>query len=160
MFSQKCLIMNPLQKHNAHKSLQFYRCRSNRFGENGLTDACRAVFSKQAAPRSHAFFSCHEPLPPGTRCGELRGGLSSREPGVAYNSLYEAAAESAGRQYRAVRWFLLPEVGLRPRLGDRAAGNPSQRQARIANPGEHDSRLQICCSAKQPQRCSINVEIQ
>ena len=29
---------------------------------------------------SHDFFSCHEPLPPDTRCGELRGGLSSRVP--------------------------------------------------------------------------------
>ena len=152
--------MNPLQKYNAHKSLQFCRLRSNRFGENGLTDACSAVFQKQAALESHAFLFCHEPLQPSTRCGELRGGLSSRVPGVAYNSLYEAAAESACRQYRAARWFLLPEAGLRPRLGGRAAGNPSQRQARIANPGEHDSRLQICCSAKQPQRCSINVEIQ
>ena len=28
-----------------------------------------------------------------------------------------AAAESACRQYRAVRWFLLPEVELSPRLG-------------------------------------------
>ena len=72
--------MNPLQRYKAHTSLHFYRLRGNRFGENGLTDACSAVFSKQAAPRSHAFFSCHEPLPPGTRCGELRGGLSSREP--------------------------------------------------------------------------------
>ena len=32
-----------------------------------------------------AFFGCHEPLPPGTRCGELREGLSSREPGVVCN---------------------------------------------------------------------------
>ena len=156
----KYLIISRLQRDNGPSYLQFGRLRSNRFGENGLTDACRAVFSKQAAPRSHAFFSCHDPLPPDTCCGELRGGLSSRVPGVAYNSLYEAAAESACRQYRVARWFLLPEVGLRPRLGGRAAGNPSQRQARIANPGEHDSRLQICCSAKQPQRCSINVEIQ
>ena len=61
--------MNPLQRCKVHTSLQFGRLRSNRFGENRLTDACGAVFSKQAAPRSHAFFSCHEPLPPGTRCG-------------------------------------------------------------------------------------------
>ena len=54
---------------SAHTSLQFYRRRSNRFGENCLTDACGAIFSKQAAPKSYAFFSCHEPLPPGTRCG-------------------------------------------------------------------------------------------
>ena len=74
--------MNPLQKCKDHSSLQFYRHRSNRFGENGLTDACRAVFSKHAAPKSHAFFSCHEPLPPGTRSGELRGWLSSRPPGA------------------------------------------------------------------------------
>ena len=60
--------MNLLQK----------RRRSNRFGEKGLTDACRAVFPKQAAPKSGAFFSCHGPLPPSTLCGELRGGLSSR----------------------------------------------------------------------------------
>ena len=52
------------------------------FGENRLTDACRAVFSKQAAPKSHAFFSCHGPLLPGTRCGEHRRRLSSRLPGV------------------------------------------------------------------------------
>ena len=70
--------MNPLQKCNAHTSLQFAQRRSNRFGENRLAGHCRAVFSKQAAPRSHAFFSCHEPLPPDSRCGELRGGLSSR----------------------------------------------------------------------------------
>ena len=74
--------MNPLQKCNAHSSLQFCRLRSNRFGENRLTDACRAVFSKQAAPKSHAFLFCHEPLPPGMRCGELRGGLSSHPPGA------------------------------------------------------------------------------
>ena len=109
------LIMNPLQKCNAHTSLQFCRLRSNRFGENRPTEACRAVFSKQAAPKSHAFFSCHEPLPPDTRSGELRGRLSSREHGVACNSLYEAAAESTYRQYRVARWFLLPESELRPR---------------------------------------------
>ena len=80
---QKCLIMNPLQKCNAHTSLKFSRCRSNMFGENRLTDACRAVFSKQAAPKSHAFFSCHEPLPPGSRCGEHRRRLSSRMPATA-----------------------------------------------------------------------------
>ena len=98
------------------QSLQFGRLRSNRFGENGLTDACRAVFSKQAAPRSHAFFSCHEPLPPDSRCGELRGGLSSRPPGVGTATCnFEAAAESACRQYRAARWFLLPEGELRAR---------------------------------------------
>ena len=74
--------MNLLQKCNAHTSLQFYRRWSNRFGENGLTDACRAVFQKQAAPKSHAFLFCNEPLPPGMRCGELRRGLSSREPGA------------------------------------------------------------------------------
>ena len=76
----KYLIISRLQRDNGPSSLQFRRLRSNRFGENRLTDACRAVFSKQAAPRSHAFFSCHEPLSPGTRCGELRGELSSREP--------------------------------------------------------------------------------
>ena len=74
--------MNLLQKCNAHTSLQFGRCRSNRFGENRLTDACRAVFPKQAAPKSHAFLFCHEPLPPGSRCGELHEGLSSRLPGT------------------------------------------------------------------------------
>ena len=74
--------MNPLQKCNAHKSQQFGRLWSNRFGENRLTDACRAVFSKQAAPKYHAFLFCHEPLSPGTRCGEFRGGLSSRAPGA------------------------------------------------------------------------------
>ena len=46
------------------QSLQFYRLKSNRFDENGLTDACRAVFSKQAAPKSHAVLFCHEPPPP------------------------------------------------------------------------------------------------
>ena len=66
-----------------HSSLQFSRRRSNRFGENRLTDACKAVFQKQAAPKSHAFLFCHEPLPPSTRCGELRGGLSSRVPATA-----------------------------------------------------------------------------
>ena len=80
---QKCLIMNPLQKCKAHTSLQFGRLRSNRFGENGLTDAYRTVFPKQAAPKSHAVLFCHEQLPPDTRCGELHGGLSSRKPGVA-----------------------------------------------------------------------------
>ena len=34
-----------------------------------------------------------------------------------------AAAESACRQYRVARWFLLPEVGLRPRLGIKAAAD-------------------------------------
>ena len=74
----KYLIISRLQRDNGPSSLQFGRLWSNRFGENGLTDACRAVFSKQAAPKSHAFLFCHEPLPPDTRCGELRGGLSSR----------------------------------------------------------------------------------
>ena len=88
--------MKLLQKYKAPSSLQFSRYRSNRFGENRLTDACRAVFSKQAAPKSHAFLSCHEPLSPGTRCGELRGGISSHPPGMARNLRpVEAAAESA-----------------------------------------------------------------
>ena len=78
----KYLIISRLQRDNGPSSLQFGRLWSNRFGENRLTDACRAVFSKQAAPKSHAFLFCHEPLSPGTRCGELRGGLSSREPGA------------------------------------------------------------------------------
>ena len=133
--------MNPLQKCNAHSSLQFYRRRSNRFGENRLTDACRAVFQKQAAPKSHAFLFCHEPLPPSTRCGELRGGLSSRPPGAESSNhrskprrvglLRKKSARSTefplrrlavrgcertmSGQYRAVRWFLLPEAELRPR---------------------------------------------
>ena len=73
--------MNPLQKYKAHSSQQFGRLRSNMFGENRLTDTCRAVFSKRAAPMSHDFFSCQGPRQaptPDTRCGELRGGLSSR----------------------------------------------------------------------------------
>ena len=77
----KYLIISRLQRDNGPSSLQFGRLWSNRFGENRLTDACRAVFSKQAAPKSQDFF-CHEPLPPGTRCGEFRGGLSSRPPGA------------------------------------------------------------------------------
>ena len=80
---QKCLIIKLLQICKDPIYLQFGRLWSNRFGENGLTDACRAVFSKQAAPKSHAFLFCHEPLPPDTRCGELRGGLSSRVPATA-----------------------------------------------------------------------------
>ena len=75
--------MTFLQKCKTHTSLQFGRCRSNRFDESRLTGTCRAVFSKQAAPMSHDFFSCHEPLPPDTRCGELRGGLSSRVSAAA-----------------------------------------------------------------------------
>ena len=74
--------MNPLQKCKDHSSLQFGRRRSNRFGENRLTGHCGAVFSKQAAPKSYAFFSCHEPLPPSMHCGKHRGGLSSRAPGA------------------------------------------------------------------------------
>ena len=80
---QKCLIIKLLQICKDPIYLQFGRLWSNRFGENGLTDACRAVFSKQAAPTSHAIFSCHEPQPPSMRCGEFRGGLSSREPATA-----------------------------------------------------------------------------
>ena len=112
--------MNPLQKCKDHSSLQFYRHRSNRFGGNGLTDACRAVFSKHAAPKSHAFFSCHGPLPPDTRCGELRGGPSSRPPGAEslkhrnqprqsrpppkeVNSQYGISAEEASRPRHDVR---------------------------------------------------------
>ena len=72
--------MTFLQKCNAHTSLQFYRRRSNRFDENRLTDACRAVFSKQAAPKSRAVLFCHERLPPDTHSGEHRRGLSSRVP--------------------------------------------------------------------------------
>ena len=44
-------------------ALQFGRHRSNRFGENRFTGHCRTVFSKQAAPRSHVFILCQEPLP-------------------------------------------------------------------------------------------------
>ena len=84
--------MNPLQICKAHTSLHFYRLRGNRFGENRLTDACRAVFPKQAAPKSGAFFSCHEPLPPDTRCGELRGELTSRAPGAESLKQYKPAA--------------------------------------------------------------------
>ena len=65
----KYLIISRLQRDNGPSSLQFGRLWSNRFGENRLTDACRGVFSKQAAPKSHAFLFCHEPLSPGTRCG-------------------------------------------------------------------------------------------
>ena len=89
--------MNPLQKCNAHTPLQFYRRRCNRFGENRLTDACRAVFPKQAAPKSHAFFSCHEPLLPDTRCGELHGGLSSREHGSAGFAIQRNFVSRSGR---------------------------------------------------------------
>ena len=96
--------MNPLQKCNAHKSLQFYRLKSNRFDENGLTDACRAVFSKQAAPKSHAFLFCHEPLPPDTRCGELRGGLSSRPPGA--ESLKHSLPRQAGGRRQQIAYPL------------------------------------------------------
>ena len=114
---QKRLIMNPLQKCKAHSSLQFYRRRSNRFGENGLTDACRAIFSKQAAPKSHAFLFCHEPLPPGTRCGKhRRRALLAPARRRIFETQKPAAAKSACRQYRVARWFLLPEGELRPRL--------------------------------------------
>ena len=96
MHLQKWLIMTFLQKCKTHTSLQFGRCRSNRFDENRLTGTCRAVFSKQATPRSHAFFSGYEPLSPSTHCGELRGGISSHPPGMARNLRpVEAAAESA-----------------------------------------------------------------
>ena len=78
----KYLIISRLQRDSDPSYLQFGRLRSNRFGKNRLTGHCGAVFSKQAAPRSHAFFSCHEPLPPDTRYGELRGWLSSRKHGA------------------------------------------------------------------------------
>ena len=46
--------------------------------------------------------------------------------------LYEAAAESACRQYRVARWFLLPEAELRPRIADsnslQICDNKRQRQ--------------------------------
>ena len=139
----KYLIISLLQRDNGHTSLQFGRLRSNRFGKNGLTGACRAVFSKQAAPMSHDFFSCHAPLPPGKRCGELRGGLSSRVTAAAGLSAltdekprsldlqsgvivahvpadYKYTEASRGgvglRQYRAMRRFLLPEGELRRRV--------------------------------------------
>ena len=139
--------MNSLQKCNAHTSQQFGRLRSNRFGENGLTDACRAVFSKQAAPRSHAFLSCHEPLPPDSRCGELRGGLSSRPPGVGTATCnFEAAAESACRQYRAARWFLLPKVELAA-AGRQVAGN-EQSAATITAPSPGTTATAHHCDNK------------
>ena len=50
---------------------------------------------------SHDFFSCYAPLPPGLRCGEHRGGLSSREPGAESLKQHKAAAaESAD----LIRW--------------------------------------------------------
>ena len=100
----KYLIISRLQRDNDPSYLQFGRLRSNRFGENRLIGHCRAVFSKQAAPRSHAFFSCREPLPPGTCCGELRGELSSRKPGAESLKRRELPrAESACRSAAGVK---------------------------------------------------------
>ena len=117
---QKCLIIRLLQTCKDPIYLQFSRLWSNRLGENGLTDACRAVFSELAAPKSHAFLFCHEPLPPGTRCGELCRWLSSRPPG-AESLKHRSQPRRVGlRQYRVVRWFLLPEGELPPAAGQAA----------------------------------------
>ena len=68
LFSFPCLCNSSLKTQwlSVHAVVHL-RLRSNTFGKNGLTDACRAVFSKQAAPMSHDFFSSHEPLPPDTQ---------------------------------------------------------------------------------------------
>ena len=90
------------------------------FGENRLTDTCRAVFSKRAAPMSHDFFSCQGPRQaptPHTRCGELRGGLSSRPPDAESLKQYKAAAaKSAGLIRRQQQYGISAEEASRPRL--------------------------------------------
>ena len=53
--------------------------------------------------------------------GSIAGGSPRARPAWRAICLYEAAAESACRQYRAVRWFLLPEAELRPRGRQRIA---------------------------------------
>ena len=159
--------MNPLQKYKAHSSQQFGRLRSNMFGENRLTDTCRAVFSKRAAPMSHDFFSCQGPRQAPCAGHALRGAprrallartrlrwicnpvipshapadcksrrnikdnhaetpkatipkhrslpRQSQPPPKEVSSQYGISAEETSRrgevglrQYRVVRWFLLP----------------------------------------------------
>ena len=51
------------------------------------------------------------------RCSRSRNWAFRRRPLQACCRMLPAAAESACRQYRAVRWFLLPEVELSPRRG-------------------------------------------
>ena len=155
MLLQKYLIMNPLQKYKAHSSQQFGRLRSNMFGENRLTDTCRAVFSKRAAPMSHDFFSCQVPRQaptPDTRCGELRGGLSSRPPGAESLKQYKAAAaESACRQYRAVRWFLLPGAELRPRRQSADCKNAVTQSMADCKPAKTEAGQHVANLLKQTE---------
>ena len=49
------------------------------------------------------------------RCSRSRNWAFRRRPLQSCCRMLPAAAESACRQYRAARWFLLPEAGLRPR---------------------------------------------
>ena len=148
--------MNFLQTGGAHTSLQLYRRKSNRFGKNVLTDACRAVFSKQAAPRSHAFFGCHEPLPPDTRCGELRGGLSSHPPGMARNLRpVEAAAESASlHRMKTARSTEFPLRRLAVRGCERTMSE-AKRRAPMRSIGDRISGAAECqgdCGAIEPTK--------
>ena len=175
---QKCLIIKLLQICKDPIYLEFGRLWSNRFGENGLTDACRAVFSKQAAPKSHAFFSCHEPQPPSMRCGELRGGLSSRMPATAtqfrwicnqaqlrihvpadYKSRRNTEARRSGTKKPARSTeFPLRRLAVRGCERTMRSIDEAQRNLRSGFPycgskeSHHagSSRLQICCNRIWP----------
>ncbi len=130
--------------------------RRNRFGENGFTDACRAVFSKQAAPKSHAFFSGYEPLSPSTHCGELRGGISSHPPGMARNLRpVEAAAESASlHRMKTARSTEFPLRRLAVRGCERAMSE-AKRRAPMRSIGDRISGAAECqgdCGAIEPTK--------
>ena len=120
--------------------LQFCRLRSNRFGKNGLTDACRTVLSKQAAPMSHDFF-CHEPLPPDTRCGELRGRLSSRPPGAVPFAGF-AIRRNCGTRSGGLQ--ITPEHKSQPRQGRQQITNLLQQR--------------FACKSNQRSRQPVNLE--
>ena len=58
-----------------------------------------------------------------------------KRSGTSEADFRTAANKKAGRQYRAVRWFLLPEGELRPRLGQGSGLQISRNEgsSQIAN---------------------------
>ena len=69
-------------------------------------------------------------LLPGRRTravGSSAEGSPRARPAWRATCLYEAAAESACRQYRAVRWFLLPEAELAA-AGDKVKYKPAETE--------------------------------
>ena len=82
----------------------------------------------------------------GARGRALRGALRKALLAPARRRIFEtqpAAVESAYRQYRVARWFLLPETELRPRLAaDCKNSAPKEVSSQYGISAEETSRPQ------------------